>query len=376
MIVDGAFTLKVETEEDILLVAELLRRRGLTSSKRLKVTTERERRPSGKIPQGRGPIESHRKMLDLIKSNHPSGEFHVSDAVKLIKKQMKLGRTSTGNALKTGVKIGELFRVNHGVYTFEKSGISSPLPVRPNSDFLLDLIADRPDGLLEICRIAKTLSNELPLVIDNSGIYSRLTDGHGQIMLDMTLDKSLFSGYHVKKPVEFKIDAPALYTRLDRDEQLHLSLKQENSPLMVGNYELRVDSYRDFDGKVVPPANVSPKAELQIPRVQLERILTDNAVNCQHIDIIAEQDIIVFESHGEAGDYKSTIAEGHRCHEPSRSRLHYQETLLHCLKASKCEMVKLSIGEFLHVEFMSGPAIKISLFLATKKEEQVMQPAL
>jgi hypothetical protein len=374
MIVDGSFTLKVETEQDILLIAELLQRK--------------KDKPLGKIPKGAAKeppsvnltkghqlkvTESHRKMLDLIKANHPSGSFHVSDAAMLIKKQMKLGRTSAGNALKTGVKIGELRNVKHGIYTFENHQKGEPLSIHPNEDFLVDLIADRPDGLLELCRIARTLSNELVLVIENTGICCRLTDGHQQIMLDMTLEKSLFSAYHLKKPIEVKLDASTLYSRLERAAQLHLSLKQENSALLVGNYELKLNSYRDFDGKVASPAAVSTKSELLIGRQGLEQILSDNAVNCQHVDIICEKDHLTFESHSEAGDYKLAVKEGYDCLEPSRSRLNYQADLLRCLKASRCEMVKLGIGAFLQVEFLMDPAIKILLFLATKKELEAVQ---
>lgn len=373
MKIDGAFSLTVESEEDILLLAELLQRKNQnTLNHRQKVVV-----PDTNGRKRHGQPGTDTRVRDLLKESYPSGIFTTKQANQIVKKRLLYNRGTVGNITRKLVSAGQLFKVERGRFSFQ-APVTGKGSYHPNEDLLLDLMTDKPDSLLEVCRIAKALSNELPLVIDNTGVYCRLTDGHGQMMLDMALEKSLFSGYHLKKPIEFKTDVSALYSRLERSSQMHLSLKQENSPLLVGSYELKLDSYRDFDVKVIHQENdVKARSELLIGRQELEKILSDNVVNCQHIDIIADKDRIAFESHSEQGDFKpDPIVQDYNCIEPSRSRLHYTEVLLKCLKAAKCDKVKLGIGPFLHVEFLIDPAVKASLYLATKKEEQVIQTAM
>lgn len=380
MKIEGAFSLTVESEQDILLLAELLQRKkgGLVPNGDKARYHTYHAQMGSKRPQ-QTSLETDIKVRELLKENFPSGIFETKQANQLVKKRLSFSRSTVGNIIRNLVKVGELNRIDKGRFSFHTPAAGKG-DYHPNEDLLIDLATDKPGSLLEVCRLARALSNELPLIIDGNGIYSKLSDGHGQIMLDVKVDKSVFAYYHVKRPIEIKADSTALYARLERSSQgqLHVSINQDSSPLLIGNYELKLDSLRDFDVKVVPQDNdVKAMSELLIDRQALERILSDNTVNCQHIDIIADKDRIAFESHSEQGDFKpEPIVKDYNCSEPSRSRLHYTEVLLKCLKAAKCDKVKLGIGQFLHVEFLIDPAVKLSLYLATKKEEQLIQSAM
>jgi hypothetical protein len=318
-------------------------------------------------------------MLDLIKSNYQTGSFHVAEAAKLIKKEMKLRRTSVGNAIKTGVRTGEVRQIKKGIYTFQNQSLVNEEKDALFQNSLLFLQCAKSSILIEILRIVKTLSERVELVIQADAIHCILNDAEGHMTLDLRLLPSLFTSYKLtKQAIDLTADCGLLLERLQRiDGPVTLAMVEAKpNTLQIGDqFNLALENVTVLEKALeLPKPSMVFKSELIIDRQQLERILSDNRVNSDYVDIIAEREHVLFQSFNEKGDYPGKpIMIGYTCKEPTRSRLTYLylDYLIKALRAAKCESIRLKNGgSFLLTEFILDPSVKLSIYLACKSMQE------
>jgi hypothetical protein len=195
--------------------------------------------------------------------------------------------------------------------------------------------------------------------------------------LHVKLSSAFFEEYHIEKPIQFQVNSDAVLERMPRSKTVQIAMKQRSETLTTGEFDVRLEDLKALDTPLGESQNEDFKSELTIAKQGLEKILSDNKVNSDFMDIIATGDNITLESKNERGNYSREISDRYICKEPSKSRLYYLDYLIKCLKASKCDTIRLrNNGIFLITEFVYEPSVKLSLFLTCKpiSEEKARLP--
>jgi hypothetical protein len=321
-----------------------------------------------KSNQGKSTPRDYDRFEAILRRLHPTGTFREGQVNNVIQQEMEMSHSSVGNYLRGLAELGRLRKTDEG-YTFGEEQVS----VKP--DYRLFLHCKKPEILTDVLRVIRSLSDKLALAVQEDALYSVLNDGHGHMALHVKLSSSFFEEYHVARPVQFQVESEIALRRVQRLKDIQIALKEGSDSLSIDQFDIKLEDLKALETPLGDNQNEDFKSELTIKRQELEQILSDNRVNSDYMDLVATANGLTLQSVNEKGDYRKVISDGYTCKEPSISRLYYLDHLIRCLKASKCETVRLrNNGIFVVTEFDLEPSVKLSLFLTTKTLQEEKSP--
>lgn len=317
--------------------------------------------------------DTYREIIQEIKKAIGDKHFGRRQAERITLRTSGYGESTVRDALNFGMAHRMVFLLQRSpkhVYSFIEPSVHTLKP-----EGALDLISDESVGLIDALRVVERISPALVLLVSNHGIEGRTSDAEKTCVVDLKIGRSLFSSYHVDKPVTFGIDVKAMLERLGsvrKGEKLHLFIHsvESNALLKVGAIG------REYDFKLLELANTTDnfdkltlpgqKAEFVISRKEFSSLLADAAVNAPYVDFIHEANKTIVINVSARGEFRRELQS--ECIEPTKSR-YLIANLLNCIKGQlSCELIAVrDYSELLAIELTFQEHVKQQFMIANMR---------
>lgn len=264
------------------------------------------------VPVFKGvPITTLNNVIDSLVSNYKDKPaFSYAEARHLT--QENVSRTLLSYTLAFAIQQGQIHNLGYGHYSFAAQ------KHQPNLESLLDLVSESTESLTSVFRTMSKVSDNVHLYFNEQGISARFSNESKNAMLDVKLDKSMFSVYHVKHGhARLSLSSKELSKVLSKNRGKPFTLalqdrknvfnKAREHLLHVTACEVSQSAY-DIE-KPLDPAKAD--CEVSMPRLLFEDIIKNVELHSEEIRLSARAGgTLMFDAFESSSYHKGLIHDG------------------------------------------------------------------
>ncbi|MGI0013473.1 MAG: hypothetical protein ACREBU_08555 [Nitrososphaera sp.] len=302
--------------------------------------------------------ESVARIIDILKRDYGSSpQFTTAQANVLVSRELRLKRSSTQNALGYGVKNAVLKKLKQGVFSFQ--------PGASVGKAMIDIRTDRIAEVVQALTLAEKVSPVTYLFMTKNALVCRSSDEKTAVLIDIKVERELFSSFKVDRPLSIAVDSKALLERLRKQKQFWLVIESlDTQVLKIGEYSVKLGHIEELQQEPDPLEIKNPKGIISIDRQELEDILQRASANANYVDLMYSKDRIVFSNVSLGGDdWSHEVTRGYESREQGRTR-YIISFLLKAIKAVDCKSLNIQDDtRSLFVNFLLAEEVTVQLIV-------------
>ena len=366
-------TITLDNEAEAVAVLEFLQRRRKRTADDFNPDVPKEDLPFDQVTiyDRRYRRSSLLTAVEVLTAAFGDGStFALRMAVSAMIKQRNMSQRMVQDALRYGIYLGRIRRVERGKYQAVKSERTD---YRAQETAIVDIVTENESTLqvMTAMKMMSTISDGANLHVSSDGIRARYWNRNKTAMIDIFLPKAIFSVFKAQDHVRFGFYIDELKRRLQASSgtRIHISIPQDHRILRAGwqgdEHELQLldfqESHTPFDvEKPLPPS--TSLYEVLVSKSLLADILSKITVNDNEVTITCTAEKVGFSVINPTayGKYKRDLSVGQELAIRSHSNVRFKGTFDAQLLRRFLEAADSNFAFRVKLELLNNGSIRVS----------------